>query len=156
MVAGRRDQLPGRYVLKPFPSAGEAAEAVIRFCRPAGAAGGAGLPFTPFLRRQTVLELMKLLVVVSGVLALAFMILLALPQCKIREMLMPFVAWGFVALCAAYTLSPIDFVPEIVLGPIGMVDDLGAVILGVATAITTINAAKQKRITAKNDPYFNH
>ena len=46
----RRDQLPGRCVLELFPSAGEAAETVTRFSRPAGAAGGAGFPH-PFLRR---------------------------------------------------------------------------------------------------------
>lgn len=93
--------------------------------------------------------------IVGGVLALASLILLALPHCKLRDMLMPFVAWGFVALCAAYTLSPVDVLPEIVLGPFGLLDDAGAVIAGVATAMATIRAKKQKH-SARHDPYFNN
>ena len=100
------------------------------------------------------LELLKLLVIVGGVLTLAFMILLALPSCKIRDMLMPFVAWGFVVLCAAYTISPVDILPEVVMGPFGLCDDLGAVVAGVATAVKTIRASKEKH-SARHDPYFN-
>ncbi len=48
------------------------------------------------------LELLRLLVIMGGLIIITFMVLLALPQCKLRDMLMPFVAWGFVALCAAY------------------------------------------------------
>lgn len=90
------------------------------------------------------LELLRLLVVVGGLLALTFMILLALPQCRLREMLMPFVAWGFVALCGAYAISPVDVLPEILLGPFGLVDDLAAVVLGVGTAVSTIQTQKRK------------
>jgi uncharacterized membrane protein YkvA (DUF1232 family) len=100
------------------------------------------------------LELLRLMVIVGGVIVITFMILLALPQCKLRQMLMPFVAWGFVALCAAYAISPVDAFPEILFGPAGLVDDLGAVVLGVGTAAATINAAK-KRKAAYHDPSLN-
>ena len=90
------------------------------------------------------LELLRLLVIVGGLLVMTFMILLALPQCRLREILMPFVAWGFVALCGLYAVSPVDVMPEILLGPFGLVDDLGAVVLGVGTAISTVQAQKRK------------
>ena len=90
------------------------------------------------------LELFRLLVIFGGLLAMTFLILLALPQSKLREIVMPFVAWAFVALCGLYAISPVDVLPEILLGPFGLVDDLGAVVLGVGTAISTIQAQKRK------------
>ena len=90
------------------------------------------------------LELFRLVVVGGFLITMTFLILLALPQCRLREILMPFVAWGFVALCGAYAISPVDILPEIVLGPFGLVDDLGAVVAGVGTAISTIQANKRK------------
>ena len=90
-------------------------------------------------------ELLRMMVMMGGVIVITFMVLLALPQCKLREMLMPFVAWGFVALCAAYAISPIDVFPEILLGPFGLVDDFAAVVMGVGTAAATINARKKKK-----------
>lgn len=90
------------------------------------------------------LELLRLLVIVGGLIVMTFMVLLALPQCRLREMLTPFLAWGFVALCGLYAISPVDVLPEILLGPFGLVDDLGAVVLGVGTAISTVQAKKRK------------
>ena len=58
------------------------------------------------------LELFRLIVIGGFLTVITFMVLLALPQCRLREILMPFVAWGFVALCGAYALSPVDILPE--------------------------------------------
>ena len=91
------------------------------------------------------LELLRTMVLTGGVIVVTFLILLALPQCKLRDMLMPFVAWGFVALCAAYVISPVDAMPEIVLGPFGAVDDFMALVAGVGTAAAAINARKRKK-----------
>lgn len=93
------------------------------------------------------LELLRVMVIAGSLIIITFMVLLALPQCKLREMLMPFVAWGFVALCAVYAISPLDVVPEVLFGPFGLVDDLGAVVMGVGTAVSTINAAKRKKVS---------
>jgi uncharacterized membrane protein YkvA (DUF1232 family) len=101
-----------------------------------------------------VLHLLEVMGITATVVFITFLILLALPQCKLRDMLMPFVAWGFVALCAAYTISPVDILPEVVMGPFGLVDDAGAIVAGVATAVATIRAKKQKE-SARHDPYFN-
>lgn len=101
------------------------------------------------------LHFLELLVIVGGILALAAMILLAMPQSKLRDLLMPFISWGFVVLCGIYALSPIDVMPEIVLGPFGLFDDLAAVAAGVGTAMSTIKAHRQKK-AAYHDPYFNN
>jgi uncharacterized membrane protein YkvA (DUF1232 family) len=100
------------------------------------------------------LELLRLLVACGCLTVITFMVLLALPQCKLRDMLMPFVAWGFVALCAAYVISPVDALPEIALGPFGLVDDFAAMAAGVGTAMATIRA-KRKKHPNFQDPYFN-
>jgi uncharacterized membrane protein YkvA (DUF1232 family) len=91
-----------------------------------------------------VLELFRLVVIGGFLIVMTFLILLALPQCRLREILMPFVAWGFVVLCGVYAISPVDILPEIVLGPFGLVDDLAAVVAGVGTAVSTIQAQKRK------------
>ena len=44
------------------------------------------------------LHLLELMVVAFTLVVITFLVLLALPQCKIRDMLMP---WVFVAICAA-------------------------------------------------------
>lgn len=100
------------------------------------------------------LELLRLLVIAGSLIILTFMVLLALPQCKLRDMLMPFVAWGFVALCAAYVISPVDALPEIALGPFGIADDFMALVAGVGTAAATIKA-RRKKDDHRIDPYFN-
>ena len=100
------------------------------------------------------LELLRLLVIMGGLIIITFMVLLALPACKLRDMLMPFVAWGFVAMCAAYCISPVDALPEIVLGPFGCVDDFMALAAGVGTAWATINARKKKK-ASRFDPELN-
>ena len=67
------------------------------------------------------------------VLGLAFMVVLAMPQSHMRDVMKNILV---AIACALYTISPVDFVPEVIFGPLGMVDDLGAVIVGV-------NAARQ-------------
>jgi uncharacterized membrane protein YkvA (DUF1232 family) len=101
-----------------------------------------------------VFELLRLMVIVGGVIVVTFLILLSLPQCKLRDMLMPFVAWGFVVLCGLYAISPIDAMPEIALGPFGLFDDLAAAAAGIGTAVATIKAQRKKHPNYQ-DPHFN-
>ena len=98
---------------------------------------------------------LELLVIVGGVIVVTFLILASLPQCKLRDMLMPFISWGFVVLCGLYAISPVDAMPEIVLGPFGLLDDLAAVAAGVGTAVATIRAQRKKHPHFQ-DPYFNN
>ena len=65
-------------------------------------------------------------VLVGGGLLGLFMILLAMPQSKFRDFLMPIVGWCFALFCGAYILSPVDLVPEMAVGPFGLIDDARA------------------------------
>ncbi len=100
------------------------------------------------------LELLRVMTITGGVVVITLMILLAMPASRLRDLVMPFVAWGFVALCAAYAISPIDFVPELFCGPAGVLDDFAVLAMGVTTAVKTINTAKKKN-AAYHDPELN-
>jgi uncharacterized membrane protein YkvA (DUF1232 family) len=85
-------------------------------------------------------QLIQTLIYVGGGLLLALMVCMSLPQSKLREVLMPIIGWCFALFCGAYVFSPVDIVPEALLGPFGLIDDAGAVILGIASARAAINA----------------
>ena len=87
-------------------------------------------------------SLLQTLLQCGTLVLISFFVLLALPQCKLREMLLPFVGWALTVLCGIYCISPVDIVPEAVFGPFGLVDDLGALIMGIASARAAMNAGK--------------
>ncbi len=78
------------------------------------------------------------------VLLLAFMILLSMPQSKIRAVLVQIVGWMIVVFCVIYGLSPIDILPEAFLGPFGLVDDIGAVAVAVGAGAAALKAGKEE------------
>ena len=49
----------------------------------------------------------------------------------------------FLAIGLIYTISPIDFVPEAILGPLGYVDDLG--ILGMSFIASLVSFLKYRK-----------
>lgn len=69
-------------------------------------------------------------------------VLLALPKSKLRDFLMPIIAWCFVLLCGAWVISPFDgdFVPVV-----GWVDDAAAIVAGACAARTALRAGKEHR-----------
>jgi uncharacterized membrane protein YkvA (DUF1232 family) len=88
-------------------------------------------------------EVMKFALVGGTVLALAFVILLSLPQSKLREIALPVIAWTFTAVCGVYIFSPLDIIPDVI--PVaGWIDDGGALIAGIASAATALTAGKGK------------
>ena len=87
------------------------------------------------------------------VIVITFMVLLALPQCKLREIVMPFVAWGFVVLVRPYCISPMDACRKSPSARSGCSTISGAAVAGVGTAVATINA-RSKRHPHYHDPYF--
>lgn len=90
-----------------------------------------------------VLAVIKLLISCGTVLSLAFVVLLALPKSKLRAVVLQIVGWVFVVFCGIYCISPVDVLPEIVLGPFGFFDDIAAVVAGFAAASTAIQAGKE-------------
>jgi uncharacterized membrane protein YkvA (DUF1232 family) len=84
----------------------------------------------------------RLIAVLVVVLLLGFGVLLALPHSKLKELVQPFVGWAIAALSVAYIASPLDVMPEIFLGPFGLVDDLAALAVGIASAVAAMKAGK--------------
>jgi len=52
----------------------------------------------------------------------------------IREMVKKIVRWGIVFVCLIYIISPIDLLPESVLGPFGFIDDIFAGLIALFVA----------------------
>jgi len=88
---------------------------------------------------QSLLQIIQLMVVCGTILAISFVALLAMPSCKLREVMMPIVGWCVAIFCAAYAISPVDIVPEAVFGPFGYIEDIGALVTGVIAARTAMN-----------------
>lgn len=80
------------------------------------------------------IQLLSLAIGGIVVLAFTFLVLLSLPQSKLRDVLLPIVKWAFAILCGIYVISPMDLAPEIALGPLGVFDDLAAVVAGIMAA----------------------
>lgn len=89
------------------------------------------------------LELIRTFALIGAGLVALLVVLLAMPQSKLRDFFMPIVGWAFALLCGVYCISPVDLAPEIVLGPFGLVDDLGVAIAGVGSAIAATRAGKR-------------
>ncbi len=90
-------------------------------------------------------EIIRTLILVGGVLLGLFLYFLSMPDSKLREVMMPIVGWCFAIFCCIYVVSPVDVFPEAIIGPFGLVDDIAAVVAGIAAARAAINAAKAKK-----------
>lgn len=74
------------------------------------------------------------------ILGIAFMIVLSLPQSRMRDVMKKVLT---ALVCMVYIVSPIDFMPEVVLGPLGVVDDCGALIAGIVSLKQAISLGKR-------------
>ena len=95
-----------------------------------------------------IMQVIGIFIICGTVLLLALMVLVAIPQSRLRDVLLQVVGWLFAGGCAAYVLSPVDAAPEVILGPFGLVDDLMALIMGIISAV----AAWQVRRRAAKSP----
>ena len=87
----------------------------------------------------------KLAITLSFVLSLALLIVFAMPKSPLRDAVLPYAKLGLALLCGVYVFSPVDFAPEAVLGPFGLIDDLGAVVMGVNAARTAFSKPREQR-----------
>ena len=85
-------------------------------------------------------EMIKLMMLCGTLVVIAFVVLLAMPKSELRSVLMPIVGWAMAIFCGFYAISPIDILPEAVLGPFGLIDDIGAVIVGISSAKAAMKA----------------
>lgn len=83
--------------------------------------------------------------VCATVLGIAFVIALSLPKSKFQTVVSEICSWAAVALCGLYVVSPMDSLPEVVLGPVGIIDDIGAIFL----AWQAYKSAQQCRVDRK-------
>ncbi len=90
-------------------------------------------------------QIVNTAILVGGILVGLFVILLSLPQSKLRDFLMPIVGWCFALFCGAYILSPVDVLPEAMFGPFGLIDDAGVLVAGLMAASSAIKAGKANR-----------
>jgi uncharacterized membrane protein YkvA (DUF1232 family) len=89
------------------------------------------------------LVLLKWILGLGTLLILALLIMLSLPQSQLPKVCGQASKWLLAALCAIYALSPVDILPEAILGPFGIFDDLAAVVIGVKAGISAWQARRQ-------------
>lgn len=89
---------------------------------------------------DSLFELFKWMLVCGTLLTIAFVVLLSLPKSELRTFLIPIVGWAMAIFCGVYVVSPVDVVPEALLGPFGLIDDIGAVVAGISAARMAMNA----------------
>jgi len=78
-------------------------------------------------------------------LVLAMFVLAHLPKSPLRTMLVQISGWATAALCGAYIAAPVDLLPEILVPPpFGFLDDLIALIFGIMSARSAMNAGKEE------------
>jgi uncharacterized membrane protein YkvA (DUF1232 family) len=114
------------------------------------AAGGGHMVFTSarvlsFLGDSAMEEIgsiIRMMVGCGTLLGLAFMGLLAMPKCKLRAVLMQIVGWATTVFCIVYGISPIDIVPEALFGPFGLIDDLVAVGIAIASGSAAMQSGR--------------
>jgi uncharacterized membrane protein YkvA (DUF1232 family) len=59
--------------------------------------------------------------------------------------LLPLYRWAVAIGCFCYVVSPLDAMPEIILGPFGLFDDAGVAIAGFLAARDAIRLARLPR-----------
>ena len=78
------------------------------------------------------------------ILGTTFIVLLSLPACQLRAFLLPIASWAVAVFCGVYCIMPVDLVPEALLGPLGLIDDMGMLAAGIAAARMAISTKKGK------------
>lgn len=50
------------------------------------------------------------------------------------ESIKKLIKWGIIAICILYLLFPIDIIPESLLGPVGLIDDMVVGVIAILLA----------------------
>lgn len=95
---------------------------------------------------EGMLSIIRLVIWCGTALVFGMGLLAHLPNSPLRDALMKICGWATAALCGAYVLSPVDLMPEVLLGPFGLPDDIIALVVGVMSAISAWKAGSQKAI----------
>jgi uncharacterized membrane protein YkvA (DUF1232 family) len=79
----------------------------------------------------------------ATLLALAFFVLLALPESRLRGVFKESLSWCTAGACAVYVVFPIDFIPDFI-PVLGWIDDLVVLILGITAAVSAYGTRKRQ------------
>lgn len=95
---------------------------------------------------QAFLQFLELFLTCGTVLGLAFIIALSLPQSRFQMFVLEILYWLGSVAAAVYCVSPVDFLPEIVLGPFGAIDDIGVLVGGVWSCLNAVQTRKARNL----------
>ncbi len=79
------------------------------------------------------------------VFAIASVVALSMPKSALRTVLNEVLSFVAVALCIFYIVSPVDCFPEGAIGPVGLLDDAGALWLAYYKFKDAMKLRKQRR-----------
>jgi len=96
---------------------------------------------------------LKVLLFCACTLAALFLVLLSLPQSKLRGMLLEVMGWAGGVASAALIVSPIDFIPDMI--PVaGQADDLVYLLCAVGSFWTAWKQRRERLNPAPDRPDF--
>lgn len=82
-------------------------------------------------------------------LGVAFLVTLALPDSPTKQFATQVIGWGIALACGLWVVSPVDLIPEALLGPIGVLDDVGVLLLGIGGVMAAKRAGKDSKEAAQ-------
>jgi uncharacterized membrane protein YkvA (DUF1232 family) len=85
------------------------------------------------------------------ILVLSLIVLAHLPKSPLRSALVQICGWATAAICGAWVLSPVDPMPEILLGPLGLFDDIVAAVVGFMSARAAWRAGNERHTTPDDE-----
>jgi uncharacterized membrane protein YkvA (DUF1232 family) len=91
-------------------------------------------------------QMISTFVTCGTIFMILFVISLSLPKSRLRTVLSECLGYAMMAFCAFYCVSPVDVLPEAVLGPFGYIDDVGAVYGGYLAWQSARQARRQRQI----------
>jgi len=85
----------------------------------------------------------QLTIVCGMLLALGFIFCLSHKDSQLGTFMTPVVGWALAIFCGLYICSPLDILPEVLMGPFGLPDDLIALAAGIASARAAMKSRKK-------------